>query len=146
MAIQFKWVNGSTGGASQKKLDSVTVTKNKGGETDGVQRYAAAITIPVEVMKSARFVIGDRVIIGFGIDSELGRCVAFKRVVNGGYKIGPATSARQDKGGAERCVGQMIRGRIQLTWNDSVHDGFEGPKENIKIDDDGTLIVWEGAQ
>lgn len=141
MNIQFNWVNDEARNRNSSAFGGVVVTKNKGG-VDG--RYAAAITFPVEVMRAARFVVGDRALVGVGYDAELGRCLAIKRVVSGGHKIGPATSKANSK--PRSSEGQCLRGRLQMIWPDDMHEGFEAPKENIKILEDGTLLVWEGLK
>ena len=144
MTIQFNWVNDNGSNRGNSAHDSVVVTKNKGGMIGEERRFAAAITFPIEVMRAARFVVGDRALVGVAHDSELGRCIAIKRVVSGGHKIGPATSKVNAK--PRSSEGQCIRGRLQMMWTDDMHEGFEAPKENIKILEDGTLIVWEGLK
>jgi len=144
MDVKFSWVNETAQGRGRSVHDAVVVTKNKGGIVGEERRYAAAIILPLEVMRAARFVIGDRALIGVAHDPELGRCIAIKRVINGGHKISPATGkvhGRKDGGD-----GQCLRGRIQMMWPDNMHDNFEAPKENLKIMEDGTLMVWEGLK
>ena len=145
MTIQFDWVNANaTGSRGRCASTNLVIKKNKGGTVNGVDRYSAAITIPLEVMKSARLVIGDRAIVGVAHDLERGRCLAIKRVVRGGHKIGPATT-KEDKSEAG-SEGKQLRGRIQMMWPEGMHEDFVAPSKNMEQLDDGTIVLWEGLQ
>lgn len=141
MHINFNWITENAAARGHSKTRDVVVSKTKGGSQNGVDRYAAAVVIPEHVMKLARFVVGDRVVIGVACNDELGRCLAIKRVVKGGHKIGPATS----KTGVS-FDGNCIRGRVQFMWPEDMHEDFVAADGNAKIMDDGILLVWEGVQ
>ena len=145
MQMKFVWVNEGSRPGTTSSMDHMVITKNKAGIKGGIQRFAASITIPVEMMKSARFVISDRVMVGFCIDADRGRCAALRRVTVGGHKIGPA-SGPQEKGGSAKTYGKVIRGRVQLAWDDVIQLDFHSSGGCFEVLDDGTLVVWEGAK
>jgi len=152
MNISFDWVKASKNHSvrSGVGVDSFKINKVKGGrgqKSGEPTVYAAAVIIPIGAMKQARFVIGDRVELGFAISDEKGRMVAVRRVPEGGYRLGPASNPTKavGKNGAASS-GEVARARVQLTWRDSIHEGFSSDNGGYEVTDDGLLVAWEGVK
>ena len=146
MTIIFDWVQPKRSSGNQPaNYESMFVSHVKTGKNkDGTLRFGVAVVIPEKMMKSARFVIGDRAVIGFGFDPEKGRCVAVKRVVSNGYRLGPA-SGPKGAGNADKAKGKVIRSRVQSTETpEGAHKDFSSHNGGIEVMDDGTLLAWEG--
>ena len=145
MTIIFDWVQPKRASGNQPaNYESMIVSHVKAGKNkDGTLRFGVAVVIPEKMMKSARFVIGDRAVIGFGFDPEKGRCVAVKRVVSNGYKLVPASGGT--KGAADKEKGKVMRSRVQSTETpEGAHKDFSSHDGGFEVMDDGTLMAWEG--
>ncbi|MDT8372244.1 MAG: hypothetical protein RQ783_09705 [Gammaproteobacteria bacterium] len=147
MTIIFDWVKSKpkTQNASNKPLDEMYISvTNSGKQANGDARKSLAVVIPLKMMRDARFVIGDRIEVGFAINSELGRCVAIKRVLAGGHTLSPA-SIHAGKGATKKAQGSVMRSRVKITYQDDEFRGFTTAKGGYMIDDEGMLIAWEGS-
>jgi len=145
MTIIFDWVQPKRASGNQPaNYESMFVSHVKTGKNkDGTLRFGVAVVIPEKMMKSARFVIGDRAVIGFGFDPEKGRCVAVKRVVSNGYKLAPASGGT--KGVADKEKGKVMRSRVQSSETpEGAHKDFSSHDGGFEVMDDGTLMAWEG--
>ena len=142
MSIEFNWVN-SSGSSSARGGEFIYASQVKAGSRKGGAKraYQFSITIPEGIMRKARLVCGDRVIAGFAVDPVRGQCIAIKRVINGGFKITPATGGKA--GSAKEKEGQVVRGRVQISDRDGMPTKFTAEKGGYEIDSDGTLIAWE---
>jgi hypothetical protein len=87
-------------------------------------------------MKKARFVVGDRVEVGFAQDNGLW-VIAVRRVISGGYAISSA------RGGAVDVSGKPVRGKVQMTFRDGMPESFYSDPGSYEIDESGMLIVRE---
>ena len=144
MSINFNWVKSpnTNRGRGLATTEDIVVKKVKNGvDVHGVQQFKYTLTIPVTAMKMARFVIGDRVNVGFGYDPSKGNCLAIRRVVSGGHMLGVSSSNK--KGQSKDSIGKILRSRIQFTDNigpeyfDSANGGYD-------VDENGMLIAWDG--
>jgi hypothetical protein len=145
MTIIFDWVQPKRSGNDSSSYECLSVKQVKSGTNkDGTSRLGLAIIIPEKMMKKARIVVGDRSVIGFGVDPEKGRCVAVRRVVSGGYVVAPA-SGTKGTGGADKIKGDSVRARVQTTETpDGAPKGFSSQYGGFEVMDDGTLLAWEG--
>lgn len=95
MQIQFDWVNPLRVGRNGYTSSGITVSRNDYKDKNGSIRISTVVRFAPDVMKKARFVIGDRVMVGIARINE-DRFLAVRRVTEGGYAIsGP--SARKGK-------------------------------------------------
>ena len=145
MTIIFDWVQPKRSGNDSSSYECLSVKQVKSGTNkDGTSRLGLAIIIPEKMMKKARIVVGDRSVIGFGVDPEKGRCVAIKRVISGGYRLSPA-SGTKGAGNAEKANGKVMRSRVQCTETpEGAHKDFSSQDGGFEVMDDGTLLAWEG--
>jgi hypothetical protein len=129
MDIKFDWVKPlGTGRGAQPQ--GIRITRNDYIEKpSGTVRESTVVRIGADAMKKARFVIGDRVLVGTA-SLEGKSFVAIKRVHDGGYTISSA-----DKGNK----GKSLTGHVKMSTI-SIPLGEWGP-EKVSVNDDGVIIL-----
>lgn len=136
MDLSINWFNPERTGRGSAAGKEIAIKKVKTGKP-GNRSYAVSVIIPEEAMKKARMVVGDRAVVGFGFDANGNKVVAIKRVVNCGYKLGPATGKTARNG----CDGKSVRARLQFNLKEGMFDSFNS--EQFHVQEDGTLISVE---
>jgi hypothetical protein len=131
----FNWVKPSRGGGGY------------GGNAEGarIAIYAAgkhrpqlSIALYGDTMKSMRWVIGDRVEVGFGVASK---CIAIRRVPSGGFAL---TALFTPKDRRENAMGKSLSAVVKLTAPNELLRAFHGktnvPPEGL-AEVDGILVL-----
>lgn len=140
MSLNVDWNSaqpgrGGRGRAAQHSGARMTVYRMKDG------RNQACLTIYEDAMRKWRWVIGDR--LEFAPATYAGeKCVAIRRVPNGGFAISPHSS---EKGKLEAMKGQSLSGNIRRAcdlFNDL--DGASQPLGGL-IDADGVMVLLKGG-
>lgn len=140
MSIKFNWVQNKRTNGRRIDKAGIVLYKSGGNKKDRVQDRSTLV-ISEQIMRKARFVIGDKVEVGFGVDEKGNRGIAIKRVISEGYSIVYASGSQ--KGMADKLKGQTLRGRLQFARTPDVFDSFKSEHDLCEIDESGNLICWE---
>jgi len=128
--FDFEWVERSR--TSNGGADGVRISRARSGRGSQAQ---TTIRLGVDVMKTCRFLIGDRVLIGFASDGGR-KYMAVRRDMTGrGYTI--------SNPGGRKVHGTSNASGIVKTKALPV-DVCQVPLENCLVDDAGVLIVPVG--
>lgn len=130
----FKWIEPTRSWAGRAAGVGVRITvstESKGGPRLGVTIYA-------DTMKKMRWVVGDRVLLGFDPEQE---CIALRRVPSGGYAIGAQFTAKGDR---LKAVGTAVNSVVKMGAPPDFVNFFHG-KIDVATDDcvevDGMLLL-----
>lgn len=129
MHISFNWVNTDHTARKGFSKAAITVSKSKyTAKKDGVTRTATVVRIRFDAMKKARFVIGDRVMIGTAVvnGSEF---LAVRRVPDGGYAI---SGPKENKGTPSNATIKVHTDGIPLGKCDL---------DDVILNEDGILLA-----
>jgi len=87
MQISFDWVKPARGRSGRLPASGLRVVRNDYKDKDsGIVRESTVVRFSPDVMKKARFVIGDRVMVGTAVIGGE-KYIAVRRVPEGGYAI-----------------------------------------------------------
>jgi hypothetical protein len=130
MNMKIEWVKPQRGRTGRVAGGGLRITRNDYLEKgSGNVRESTVLRISSDVMKKARFVIGDRVLVGAASFGEK-KFVAIKRVPDDGYTI---SSSDKDKKGA------IHTGHVKIS-NTGIPLG-EWCADDVKVTDDGVLLA-----
>ena len=129
MQITFDWVKPARGRSGRIAASGLKVVRNDYKDKDsGLLRTSTVVRFSPDVMKKARFVIGDRVLVGTAtIGGE--KFLAVRRVPDGGYAIS----------GAQANKGKAKPGHAKI-GTDTLPLG-EWETDHVEITDEGILLV-----
>lgn len=136
MQINFDWVNPTKQGRHGTWKTGIIVSRNDYKcKKNGVLRVSTVVRLAPDVMKKARFVIGDRVMVGIATVSG-DKFLALRRVPEGGYCISGPSARKGTSSTGQVKIGTDTLPLGQFNFND------------VELTDEGILLaqIVKGAQ
>lgn len=130
----FNWIESKSGGRGGRKGEGARVAIYK----SGTYSNQLSVTLYEDTMKSIRWVAGDRVQVGFDLNTK---CIALKRVPKNGYALTP-TSVTGSK--REKLIGKPATCVVKVSAPQDFEQVFNGPAEvspDELIEIDGMLVL-----
>jgi len=139
MTANFNWIK-PISGRTTASSEFISVRKHSNG---GSAAHQLSVTLSVEAMQKARFVIGDRVQIAFA-DTDRGLCIAVRRVHDSGFKVSPATVSVAAGITSKTQSGKILRANIKASYTEDMPE--KADFADFETTDDGILLAWEVKQ